>query len=72
MAAVEKLIPEEWRPAAVGNARQCAERWVDQFNAGADGIIIHASTPAEFEPVLSEYAKIRPTERFEGRSNRPG
>jgi len=72
MAAVEKLIPESWRPAAVGSARECAERWVDQFNAGADGIIIHASTPEEFEPVLSEYAKIRPAERFEGRSNRPG
>ena len=72
MADVEKVIPEEWRPAAVGNARQCAERWVDQFNAGADGIIIHASTPEEFEPVLREYEKIRPTELFAGRSNRPG
>ncbi|MGE0625548.1 MAG: TIGR03857 family LLM class F420-dependent oxidoreductase [Pseudomonadales bacterium] len=72
MAAVEKLIPESWRPAAVGNAKQCAERWVDQFNAGADGIIIHASTPEEFEPVLREYEKIRPAARFEGRSNRPG
>lgn len=72
MAAVEKLIPESWRPAAVGTARQCAERWVDQFNAGADGIIIHASTPEEFEPVLREYEKIRPAARFQGRSNRPG
>lgn len=72
MAEVEKLIPEAWRPAAVGNAKQCAERWVDQFEAGADGIIIHASTPEEFEPVLREYEKIRPAERFEGRTNRPG
>ncbi len=72
MAEVEKLIPEDWRPAAVGTARACAERWVDQFTAGADGIIIHASTPEEFAPVLSEYAKIRPAERFEGRTNRPG
>ncbi|MEJ2089413.1 MAG: TIGR03857 family LLM class F420-dependent oxidoreductase, partial [Gammaproteobacteria bacterium] len=71
MAEVEKLIPEAWRPAAVGNARQCAERWVDQFEAGADGIIIHASTPEEFEPVLAEYEKIRPNERFRGRTNRP-
>ncbi len=71
MAEVAKLIPEEWRPAAVGNARQCAERWVDQFNAGADGIIIHASTPEEFEPVLREYEQIRPVERFAGRTNRP-
>jgi 5,10-methylenetetrahydromethanopterin reductase len=72
IAAVEKLIPESWRPAAVGSARQCAERWVDQFNAGADGIIIHASTPEEFAPVLAEYEKIRPNALFEGRTNRPG
>ncbi len=68
---IGKLIPESWRPAAVGDAKTCAMRWVDQFNAGADGIIIHASTPEEFEPVLNEYAKIRPNELFEGRTNRP-
>ena len=72
IAAVEKLIPQSWRPAAVGSARECAEAWVSQFEAGADGIIIHASTPEEFEPVLKEYAKIRPWDRFEGRTNRPG
>ena len=72
MAEVEKLIPHEWRPAAVGDAKACAERWLDQFKAGADGIIIHASTPEEFEPVLREYEKIRPNELFKGRANRPG
>ncbi|MEM7078868.1 MAG: TIGR03857 family LLM class F420-dependent oxidoreductase [Pseudomonadota bacterium] len=72
LEAIEKIIPEEWRPAAVGDAQTCAERWVDQFNAGADGIIIHASTPEEFAPVLEAYAKIRPAHLFEGRSNRPG
>lgn len=72
MAEVEKLIPEHWRPAAVGSAKVCAQRWVDQFTAGADGIIIHASTPEEFAPVLSEYEKIRPTEFFVGRTNKPG
>lgn len=72
LAEIAKEIPEEWRPAAVGSARECAARWVDQFNAGADGIIIHASTPEEFEPVLREYEKIRPVERFQGRTNRPG
>jgi 5,10-methylenetetrahydromethanopterin reductase len=72
MAEVAKIIPEEWRPAAVGDAKTCARRWLDQIEAGADGIIIHASTPEEFEPVLREYALIRPAERFEGRSNRPG
>ena len=72
IAEIEKLIPDSWRPAAVGNARECAQRWLDQFKAGADGIIIHASTPDEFEPVLVEYQKIRPNELFEGRTNRPG
>ena len=72
MAEVEKLIPDHWKPAAVGDAKTCAQRWLDQFNAGADGIIIHASTPEEFAPVLAEYEKIRPAELFEGRTNRPG
>lgn len=72
MAEVEKLIPSHWRPAAVGDAKTCAARWLDQFEAGADGLIIHASTPEEFAPVLVEYEKIRPANLFEGRSNRPG
>ncbi len=72
MAAVEKLIPESWRPAAVGSPKECAEAWVGQFEAGADGLIIHASTPEEFAPVLAEYEKIRPSSLFEGRTNRPG
>ena len=71
MAEVEKIIPESWRPAAVGSAEECAKRWVDQFTAGADGIIIHASTPEEFAPVLAEYDKIRPAHLFEDRTNRP-
>lgn len=72
MAEVEKVLPDHWRPAAVGDARTCAEAWVSQFEAGADGIIIHASTPEEFAPVLAEYEKIRPNALFEGRTNRPG
>ena len=72
LAEIEKLIPEHWRPAAVGDAQNCAKRWVEQFEAGADGLIIHASTPEEFAPVLAEYEKIRPSQLFEGRTNRPG
>ena len=72
LAEIEKLIPKEWRHAAVGDAKACAQRWLDQFNAGADGIIIHASTPEEFAPVLDEYERIRPAELFVQRTNRPG
>lgn len=71
LEAINELIPEHWRPAAVGDAKTCAQRWVDQFKAGADGIIVHASTPEEFAPVLAEYDKIRPHALFEGRTNRP-
>lgn len=69
---IDKLIPDHWRPAAIGDAKTCAEAWVGQFKAGADGLIIHASTPDEFATVLAEYEKIRPNELFEGRTNRPG
>lgn len=72
VAQIEKIIPEDWRTAAVGTPRECAETWVGQLHAGADGIIIHASTPEEFAPILSEYEKLRPAELLEGRSNRPG
>ena len=68
---IEPLIPKEWFPAAVGNAATCAQRWQDQFNAGADGVIIHAATPQQFSPVLEAYAKIRDHARFTTRSNRP-
>ncbi|MBW2421987.1 MAG: TIGR03857 family LLM class F420-dependent oxidoreductase [Deltaproteobacteria bacterium] len=68
---IRDLIPEEWLPAAAGSPEQCARRFVDQFDAGADGIIIHAATPQEAAPVLDAYEKIRPAERFEGRSGCP-
>ena len=68
---IRTLIPEHWLPAAVGNAQKCAQRFNDQFAAGADGVIIHASKPQEFAPVLDAYQQIRDHERFAGRSNRP-
>ena len=71
MAEIDKVLPQEWRSAGVGSPRECAERWLEDFEAGANGIIIHASTPEEFEPVLAEYEKIRPSHLFEGRTNRP-
>ncbi len=71
LAAIDKVLPKEWRSAAIGTPKECAERWLEEFEAGADGIIIHACTPEEFEPVLVEYEKIRPNHLFHGRTNRP-
>jgi probable F420-dependent oxidoreductase len=67
------LIPDEWLAAsATGSSERCAERVVDQFRAGADGVILHGATPTELEPVVEAYAKVRDAARFAGRSANPG
>lgn len=71
LGEIERLIPEEWLPAAVGSAGQCAARFRDQFVAGADGIVLHASRPREFAPVLEAWDAIRDRDRFLNRSARP-
>lgn len=54
---IEKLIPAEWLSAvAVGSAQECAARLHREFEYGADEVCIHASTPAEFAPVIAAYA----------------
>jgi probable F420-dependent oxidoreductase len=69
---IAELIPEEWLPAAVGTPEQCARRFLDQFAAGVDGIILHASSPAELAPAVAAYRGVRPAGRFDGRSTNPG
>jgi probable F420-dependent oxidoreductase len=56
---ISKLIPQEWLPAATGNAQNCAQAWQNQFNNGADGLVIHGSTPREFAPIVEAYAELR-------------
>jgi alkanesulfonate monooxygenase SsuD/methylene tetrahydromethanopterin reductase-like flavin-dependent oxidoreductase (luciferase family) len=68
---IRTLIPEGWLPAAVGSADRCAARVVDQLAAGADGVVLHGSTPAELEPVVRAYSVVRPAGRFEGRVANP-
>ena len=68
---IRGLIPEAWLPAAVGSASQCAARVLDQLAAGADGVILHGSAPAELAPVVEAYREVRP-DGFAGRSANPG
>jgi 5,10-methylenetetrahydromethanopterin reductase len=68
---IRGLIPEAWLPAAVGSASQCAARVLDQLAAGADGVILHGSSPAELAPVVDAYRAVRP-DGFAGRSANPG
>ena len=69
---IQTLIPEEWLPAAVGAASLCADRVLDLLAAGADGVILHGSAPAELEPVVRAYAAVRPDGAFAGREANPG
>lgn len=55
---ISALIPEEWLPAAVGSPEECARAWKNQLANGADGVVIHGSTPDEFAPVLEAYEKL--------------
>jgi probable F420-dependent oxidoreductase len=69
---VRGLIPDEWLPAAVGEAAHCAQRILDQIAVGADGVILHCSSPAELQPVVDAYAEVRPAGAFEGLEANPG
>lgn len=55
LAEIKELIPAEWLPSATGSAEQCAQRWREELANGADGVVIHGSTPDEFAPVLKAY-----------------
>jgi probable F420-dependent oxidoreductase len=71
LRAIRDLMPPEWLPAADGDPARCGRRIADQFDAGADGVILHASLPREAAPAVEAYAKIRSAERFAGRTGRP-
>jgi probable F420-dependent oxidoreductase len=71
LRAIRELMPAEWLPAAEGGPEPCARRILDQFEAGADGVILHASLPHEAAPALEAWERIRPAERFAGQSGRP-
>jgi alkanesulfonate monooxygenase SsuD/methylene tetrahydromethanopterin reductase-like flavin-dependent oxidoreductase (luciferase family) len=53
---IATLIPAEWlEPSATGSAQQCAERIRQEFDYGADAVIMHGATPDELEPVVTAY-----------------
>ena len=55
------LLPDEWLAAsATGSPERCARRVLDQYDAGADAVVLHGATPVELEPVLSAYRSVRP------------
>jgi probable F420-dependent oxidoreductase len=68
------VYPSEWLADsnAVGSPAHCARRIVDQLDAGAAGVVLHASAPREMTALLEAYAVVRPAARLAGRSPVPG
>lgn len=74
LRAIRDVYPEEWLTTsnAVGSPEHCARRILDQLDAGAAGVVLHASAPREMHELLDAYAAVRPAERLAGRSPVPG
>ncbi len=69
----DEVLPAEWLAAsATGSPETCAGRVLDQFDAGADSVILHGATPSELAPVLDAWNAIRPAERFADLPTNPG
>jgi probable F420-dependent oxidoreductase len=53
---IATLIPDEWlQSSATGSAQQCADRIREEFDYGADAVIMHGATPEELEPIVTAY-----------------
>ncbi len=70
---VATLIPDEWlAPAASGSPARCVEKIQEQFDLGADGVILHGASPIDLEPIVVEYSTRRPAGRFDDLAANPG
>ena len=70
---IATLFPDEWLAAsATGTPAECASRVLDQFTAGADGVILHGATPEELAPIVDAYRTVRPDGRFDTDAPNPG
>lgn len=55
---IATLLPGEWLDAAAtGTPARCAKRIREEFDYGADRVILHGATPDELEPIVVEYGK---------------
>jgi probable F420-dependent oxidoreductase len=69
-----EVYPSHWieQGCAVGTAAQCVDRLLERFDAGADGVLLHGSTPEHLSPLIGEWSRRRPAGRFAGRHANPG
>lgn len=73
LGRVAELLPDDWLAAsATGTAAQCCARISDQFDHGADSVILHGATPRELAPVLPVWRSVRDAQRFARLPFNPG
>jgi len=54
---IATLLPDEWlEPSATGSPAQCVASVREQFDLGADAVILHGATPSELKPIVEAYA----------------
>jgi probable F420-dependent oxidoreductase len=53
---IETVLPAEWMEvAATGSPSQCVDRIRQEFDLGADRVILHGCAPDELAPIVAEY-----------------
>lgn len=67
------LYPQEWIEGgnAAGGADHCAQKVRDRFEAGADGVLFHGTSPQDLGPLLDAWPAHRP-DGLEDRPANPG
>jgi probable F420-dependent oxidoreductase len=70
---IRDLYPEEWilEGCAVGSAGDCVRSIQQRFEAGADGILFHGTSPDHLPPLLDAWRRIRPAD-FDQKPVNPG
>src|SRR4029450_13310517 len=71
---MRELWPRDWidSSTATGSAAHCAKCVRERFDAGVDGVVFHASTPANLAPLLDAWERVRLNAAFAGRVANPG
>ncbi len=70
---MKELYPAQWirEGCAVGSAAECLPCIQERFDAGADGILFHGTTPDHLAPLLEAWRKVRPA-AFNNKKVNPG
>lgn len=69
-----ELYPQRWidEGCLVGSAADCVADMQARMDAGADGILLHGSVPAQLGTLIEAWARQRSADRYDGLPANPG